>query len=251
MGHSHLKRPYGLEQIGFTSSPHISLIAVLIPFSLWEISLGVSSASSQSRSRSLFLSPPLSLTLRRMMASKLLKHTPDSEKSSSTRSLRTSSTGSSKVRCGVRFVLRHQTSTLIVTVATFVGTLSFTWLFRRASFCADTGAILAYHDAPQDISFDAMSQRTGIALQILKDPDVESLSSSSVSTLRIPIQLRAYPDQPQRRESRKDDHRIMRRLQPKLNQVEAFRPTCRHRRILRLRTASAVPVPSLCRRCFA
>jgi len=230
MGHSPLEAALmGSEQIGFTIvSLTISLIAVLIPLLFMGDIVGrLFREFAVTLSVTILVSAVVSLTLTPMMASKLLKHTPDSEKS---RFYKVSEDFFNwvieKYAGGVRFVLRHQTSTLIVTVATFVGTLFLYMVVQKGFFpVQDTGAILAITDAPQDISFDAMSQRQqALALQILKDPDVESLSSfigidatnTTLNSGRIQINLKD-------RESRKDDAiAIMRRLQPKLDQVEGI-----------------------------
>src|SRR4029079_288080 len=85
----------------------------------------------------------------------------------------------------------------------------------------DTGVILGISDAPQNISFQAMSQRQQqLAQEILKDPDVASLSSfigvdgtnPTLNTGRIQINLKSRDE---RSASATD---IIRRLAPKLEQ---------------------------------
>jgi multidrug efflux pump len=79
----------------------------------------------------------------------------------------------------LRYVLDHQTATLLVAI----GTLGLTvWLYiviPKGFFpVQDTGLIQGISEAPQSISFSAMAERQqALAAVILKDPDVESLSS--------------------------------------------------------------------------
>ena len=80
----------------------------------------------------------------------------------------------------LKVVLRHQTITLLVTVGTLVLTLFLYVIVAQAILSGpqDTGVILAIADAPQNISFKALADRQqALARVILKDPDVESLSS--------------------------------------------------------------------------
>src|SRR5581483_10931755 len=77
------------------------------------------------------------------------------------------------------WVLKAQTATLLVAVATVIGTVYLYFIIPKGFFpVQDTGVILGISEAPQNISFDAMAQRQ-LALNkvILTDPAVESLSS--------------------------------------------------------------------------
>ncbi len=127
----------------------------------------------------------------------------------------------------LRWVLTHQTATLIITVATLVFTIALFLFVPKGFFpVQDTGVILGISDAPQTISFDAMAQRQqALAQVILKDPGVDSLSSfigiDGVNTTpnsgRIQINLKPRS---QRKESASD---IIRRLQPELAKVAGIR----------------------------
>ena len=79
----------------------------------------------------------------------------------------------------LRWVLRHQTATLVVTVATLGLTFLLAYTVPKGFFpVQDTGVILGISEAPQSVSFDAMSTlQQQLARAILQDPDVESLSS--------------------------------------------------------------------------
>ena len=60
----------------------------------------------------------------------------------------------------VQFVLKHQTITLLVTVATLVGTIWLYIIVPKGFFpVQDTGVIIGISDARESISFAAMAQR--------------------------------------------------------------------------------------------
>jgi multidrug efflux pump len=76
-------------------------------------------------------------------------------------------------------VFRHQTLTLLVAVGTVVLTVALYVVIPKGFFpVQDTGLIQAVTEGPQSVSFAAMSERQrALAEAILKDPDVESLTS--------------------------------------------------------------------------
>ncbi len=219
----------GSEQIGFTIlSLTISLIAVLIPLLFMGDIVGrLFREFAVTLAVTILVSAVVSLTLTPMMAAKLLKHTPEDQKG---RFYKVSEDFFNwvidKYSVGVRWVLRHQTITLLVTLATFVLTFVLYTIVPKGFFpVQDTGVILAITDGPQDISFSAMSQRQqALANAILTDPDVDSLSSfigidatnNTLNSGRIQINLR---DREVRTASAEQ---VIRRLQPRLNQVEGI-----------------------------
>jgi multidrug efflux pump len=220
----------GSEQIGFTIlSLTISLIAVLIPLLFMGDIVGrLFREFAVTLSVTILVSAVVSLTLTPMMAAKLLKHTPEDQKG---RFYKVSEDFFNwviaKYAVGVRFVLRHQTITLFVTLGTFILTLYMYKVVPKGFFpVQDTGVILAITDAPQDISFPAMSQRQqALATAILQDPDVDSLSSfigidatnNTLNSGRIQINLKD-------KEERKDDaSQVIRNLQPRLDKVEGIK----------------------------
>ncbi len=79
----------------------------------------------------------------------------------------------------LNFVLRHQFVTLLIAIATLAGTIWLYIIVPKGFFpVQDTGVILGISEAPQTISFAAMSERQQtLAKVILRDPAVESLSS--------------------------------------------------------------------------
>src|SRR5262249_51259973 len=77
------------------------------------------------------------------------------------------------------WVLDRQTATLLVALGTFVLTAVLYVVIPKGFFpTQDTGLIQAITEAPETVSFKAMAERQqALAAVILKDPDVESLSS--------------------------------------------------------------------------
>ena len=79
----------------------------------------------------------------------------------------------------LKVVLRYQTITLLVAVATLVLTIFLYIIIPKGFFpVQDTGVIQGISQAPESISFEAMAkEQQELAEVILKDPAVESLSS--------------------------------------------------------------------------
>ncbi len=219
----------GSEQIGFTIvSLTVSLIAVLIPllfmgdivgrlFREFAITLAIT----------ILVSAVVSLTLTPMMCAKLLRHKPESQRGWFFRK-------SEAVFEGViawygrtlQWVLKHQPLTLAVTVGTLVVTILLFIAVPKGFFPPqDTGVILGVSEAPQTVSFTAMSKRQQeLGKVILKDPAVESLSSfigidgvnTTINSGRIQINLK---DRSARDATAAD---VIRRLQPKIEAVQGI-----------------------------
>jgi multidrug efflux pump len=219
----------GSEQIGFTIlSLTISLIAVLIPLLFMGDIVGrLFREFAVTLSVTILVSAVVSLTLTPMMCAKLLRHKPASQQSAFYhKSEQFFEYIIAKYAVGVRWVLRHQTLTLLVTLATFLLTIFLYIIVPKGFFpVQDTGVLLAITEAPQTISFQAMSTRQQqLARVILQDPDVESVSSfigidgtnSTLNSGRIQINLR---DREERSTSASD---VIRRLGPRLSQVEGI-----------------------------
>ena len=219
----------GAEQIGFTIvSLTVSLIAVLIPllfmgdivgrlFREFAVTLGVT----------ILVSAFVSLTLTPMMCARLLRHEDPTQQSKLYRaSERFFDRLIASYGRGLQFVLRHQTATLLVTLATLMLTIALFYFVPKGFFpVQDTGVILGVSEAPQTISFSAMSERQQALTKIIvKDPAVESLSSfigvdgtnMTPNSGRISINLKPLDD---RKISASD---VIRRLQPQLAQVEGI-----------------------------
>jgi multidrug efflux pump len=219
----------GSQQIGFTIlSLTVSLIAVLIPLLFMGDIVGrLFREFAVTLSVTILVSAFVSLTLTPMMAAKLLNHKPESEQNVFYRkSEELFQYVIAKYGKGVRWVLAHQTLTLLVTLATFVLTVYLYVIVPKGFFpVQDTGAILGITEGPQTISFNAMAVRQqALARIVLQDPDVESLSSfigvdgtnSTLNSGRIQINLK---DRESRSTSAVD---IIRRLQTQLAKVDGI-----------------------------
>ncbi|MCL2660755.1 MAG: multidrug efflux RND transporter permease subunit [Acidobacteriaceae bacterium] len=219
----------GSEQIGFTIvSLTVSLIAVLIPLLFMGDIVGrLFREFAVTLSVTILVSAVVSLTLTPMMSAKLLKHkTADQQNAFYRKSEAFFDSVIAKYAVGVKWVLRHQKLTLLVTLGTFILTVYLYIIVPKGFFpVQDTGVILGITDAPQTISFDEMSRRQqNLAREILKDPDVESISSfigidgtnTTLNSGRIQINLR---DREQRSSTATD---IIQRLGPQLARIEGI-----------------------------
>ncbi|MCS4259356.1 multidrug efflux pump [Pseudomonas protegens] len=173
----------GARQIGFTLiSLTLSLIAVLIPllfmadvvgrlFREFAITLAVA----------ILISLVVSLTLTPMMCARLLKREPKPEEQG--RFYRASGAWIDwlieSYGRKLQWVLKHQFLTLMVAIGTLGLTVFLYMVVPKGFFpVQDTGVIQGISEAPQSVSFAAMSQRQqDLAKIILQDPAVESLSS--------------------------------------------------------------------------
>jgi multidrug efflux pump len=172
----------GSEQIGFTIiSLTVSLIAVLIPllfmgdvvgrlFREFAITLAVT----------ILISAVVALTLVPMACALLLK--PAHEERPNWFQRKNQEWFDAIIErygTALRFVLDHQTSTLVVAVMTLVVTAALYIVIPKGFFpVEDTGLIQGITEAGQSVSFAGMSDRQrALADIILKDPDVDSLSS--------------------------------------------------------------------------
>ncbi|MDR0587644.1 MAG: MdtB/MuxB family multidrug efflux RND transporter permease subunit [Burkholderiales bacterium] len=220
----------GAQQIGFTIiSLTFSLVAVLIPllfmgdvvgrlFREFAITLAVA----------IMISMVVSLTLTPMMCAKLLRVTP---KEKQNRAFRISEQAFNSVinlyARALRFVLNHQIATLMVAAGTFALTVALYIAIPKGFFpVQDTGLIQGISEAPQTISFSAMSQRQqALVSALLTDPDVESVSSfigvdgvnPTLNNGRVQINLRPLKSRLARAPE------IAKRLQEKVDRVSGIR----------------------------
>jgi multidrug efflux pump len=172
----------GSEQIGFTIvSLTVSLIAVLIPLLFMGDVVGrLFREFAVTLSVTILVSAVVSLTLTPMMCSQLLRHQPNAERGWFYRYTERGLEKSIEYYAVIlRWVLRHQTGTLIVTVGTLVLTLFLYVIVPKGFFpVEDTGVLLGISEASATISFSAMAERQqALTKVILADPDVQSLSS--------------------------------------------------------------------------
>jgi multidrug efflux pump len=219
----------GAEQIGFTIiSLTFSLIAVLIPllfmgdivgrlFREFAITLAVA----------ILISAVVSLTLTPMMCARLLRHVPEAEQGWFYRS---SGAFFDRIiaRYGVmlNWVLDRQRATLLVAFATLALTVLLYVFVPKGFFpVQDTGVIQGITEAPQSVSFAAMSERQqALAEIVLQDPAVASLSSfigvdgtnATLNSGRMLINLKPKSARDA------DAAGVARRLQAKLAQVQGI-----------------------------
>ncbi|WP_374365680.1 MdtB/MuxB family multidrug efflux RND transporter permease subunit [Stutzerimonas sp.] len=166
----------GAKQIGFTLiSLTFSLIAVLIPLLFMQDVVGrLFREFAITLVVAILISLVVSLTLTPMMCAKLLK--PQTAVEAKPDWVERLIGGYSR---WLTWVLRHQTLTLLVAVATLGLTVVLYLAVPKGFFpVQDTGVIQGISEAPQSISFRAMSERQqALARVILADPAVDSLSS--------------------------------------------------------------------------
>ena len=202
----------GSEQIGFTIvSLTVSLIAVLIPLLfMGDIVCRLFREFAVTLAVTILVSAFVSLTLTPMMCAKLLRHQKKEEEGWFYR--KSEEAFNSVIAFygrTLQFVLRYRTTTLVVTVATLVGTILLYVYVPKGFFpVQDTGVILGVQQALADV--------------LLRDPAVESLSSfigvdgtnTTLNSGRIQINLKPLA---QRKINASD---VIRRLQPELAKVD-------------------------------
>ncbi len=172
----------GSAQIGFTIiSLTVSLIAVLIPLLFMGDVVGrLFREFAITLSVTILISAVVSLTLVPMACAKLLKPSTSTTENGLQRLLRQSLDGLVNAYGRILgWMLDRQAFVLVVALATFVLTAGLYIVIPKGFFpTQDTSVIQAITEAPQSISYKAMSERQQqLANIILKDPDVVSLSS--------------------------------------------------------------------------
>jgi len=217
----------GSAEIGFTIvSLTVSLIAVLIPLLFMADIVGrLFREFAVTLAVTIMFSAFVSLTLTPMMAARILKHHPESEQG---KLYRWSEWCFEKTIEGygrmVRVVLRHQPLTLMVAIGTLGLTIYLYDVVPKGFFpVQDTGSVLGISQAPETVSFPAMSSRQQQLVQVIRqDPAVENLTSfigadgvnTPMNSGRIQIPLKPLE---QRQDVSAVD--VIRRLEPKLQQV--------------------------------
>ncbi len=219
----------GAGQIGFTIvSLTVSLIAVLIPLLFMGDIVGrLFREFAVTLAVTILVSAGVSLTLTPMMCAKILKPKQAGKGSWFYHATEDFYNGviASYGRT-LKFVLRHQTTTLLVTVSTLIATLLLYVYVPKGFFpVQDTGVIMGISEAPENISFAAMSQKQQeLASVILKNGNVDSLASfigvdgTNVTPNSGRIQVNLKPRN-QRKETASE---IIRDLQPELAKVEGI-----------------------------
>ncbi|HTH35996.1 MAG TPA: MdtB/MuxB family multidrug efflux RND transporter permease subunit [Xanthobacteraceae bacterium] len=172
----------GSEQIGFTIiSLTISLIAVLIPLLFMGAVVGrLFHEFAITLAVTIVISAVVSLTLVPMMCARLIRHHPDAERSwFDINAERAFNALIAQYGRALNWVLDRQPLTLLVAVLTLALTIVLYVAIPKGFFpVQDTGLIQAITQASQSISYQAMVDLQGkLADAILRDPDVESLTS--------------------------------------------------------------------------
>jgi multidrug efflux pump len=172
----------GADQIGFTIiSLTISLIAVLIPLLFMGDVVGrLFREFAVTLSITILISAFVSLTLTPMMSARLLRHTPVAEQNAFYRW--TEERFKRIIEAygrSLRWVLQYETPTLLVAAALLCLTIYQYIEIPKGFFpTQDTGTLQGVTQAPESISFAAMSHKQQqLSEEILKDPAVQSLSS--------------------------------------------------------------------------
>ncbi len=220
----------GAEQIGFTIlSLTVSLIAVLIPLLfMGDVAGRLFREFAVTLAVTIVISAVVSLTLTPMMCARTLRHEPAEQQ---TRLYRASERAFQRMIAfygrTLKFVLRYQSTVLLVALGTLVLTVILYIVTPKGFFpVQDTGVIQGISQAPETISFPAMAeQHQELAKVILADPAVESLTSfigadgtnTTLNSGRFSINLKPLS---QRHLSASD---VIRRLQTKLQKVEGIK----------------------------
>jgi multidrug efflux pump len=219
----------GSEQIGFTiMSLTVSLIAVLIPLLFMSDVVGrLFREFAITLAVTILVSALVSLTLTPMMCSRILQ---DKATANQTRFYYWSEKVFNAIIAAygraLTVILRHRFATLIVTISTFVATVLLFIVVPKGFFpVQDTGVVLGITEAPQNVSFSAMSRlQQQIVDVVLKDPSVDNVSSfigvdgtnTTLNSGRIQITLKPLED---RKQSATD---VIQRLQGEVNKVKGI-----------------------------
>jgi multidrug efflux pump len=197
----------GSAQIGFTIiSLTISLIAVLIPLLFMGDVVGrLFHEFSITLAVTIVISAVVSLTLVPMMCAKLIRHHPERDRSAfDLKAEQVFDAIIARYGRALNWVLDRQPATLAVALLTLAVTVLLYVVIPKGFFpVQDTGMIQAITEASQSVSYDAMSTlQNQLAEAVLKDPDVESLSSfvgvdgtnETLNTGRFLITLKPHDD---------------------------------------------------------
>jgi multidrug efflux pump len=220
----------GAGQIGFTIlSLTISLIAVLIPLLFMGGVIGrLFSEFAVTLAVTIVLSAVVSLTVVPMMCARILRAQAERHPSRFERISEGlfNKTLDSYER-GLRWVLDHQTLTLVVAVITVVLTGLLYVVIPKGLFpVQDVGVIQGISVADNSVSYQAMVRRqSALAEEILKDPDVVSLTSyvgidginNTLNNGRFLINLKPHDDRSETAEE------IARRIQQSVAKVSGIR----------------------------
>jgi multidrug efflux pump len=219
----------GAEEIGFTIlSLSVSLIAVLIPLLFMGDVVGrLFREFAVTLAVTIVISAVVSLTLTPMMSARILRRQVKEQQGRIYKATERAFDGMiAFYGRTLKFVLRFQTITLLVAVATLVLTVFLYIIIPKGFFpLQDTGVIQGISQAPPAIGSKAMAEKQlELTKAVLSDPAVESISSfigadgtnTTLNSGRMSINLKPLD---QRKISASD---LIRRLNAKVNQVEGI-----------------------------
>ena len=217
----------GSGEIGFTvMAITFSLIAVFIPLFLMSGYVGLLFREfAVAVSVALVLSLIISRTLTPMMCAYLLK--PESKEHGWL--YRASERGFDGLlhayEAGLKIVLRHRFTTLLVMLGTIALTAYLYVIIPKGFFPQqDTGLIIAQSEAAQDISFPAMQERQQALLDaLMRDPAVATIGSAvgaggglyTINDGRVFIQLKPH-------DQRDSIDQVMARLRTNLAKIQGI-----------------------------
>jgi hydrophobe/amphiphile efflux-1 (HAE1) family protein len=217
----------GARQIGFTViSMSTSLVAVFIPLLFMGGLIGrLFHEFAVTLSIAILVSGVISLTLTPMLCSRFLRT--ESSYGQAGLLYRVSEGAFNLIldryERGLKWVLRHQNSMVLVALVTLVATLWLYAIVPKGFFPQqDTGLVIGTTEAAQDISFPAMAAlQSQVARIVLDDPAVATLGSfigaaqgnSTVNNGRMFITLKP------RSERKVSAEQVINRLRPKLAEV--------------------------------
>jgi multidrug efflux pump len=228
------KKPFdaaleGAKQIGFTIvSLTVSLVAVLIPLLFMSGLVGrLFREFAVTLAIAIGISALLSLTLTAMMSAWILKPHEEQHPIFIVKWFERGFTGlTSFYDRTLQVVLRHQKTTLLITLATVATTVVLALHVPKGFFpVEDTGLITGVSAAAPDVSFPRMMElQQKVAGALLSDPDVASVSSSigadgtnaTTNSGRFQIALKPHDE----RDASVTE--IIERLGPKLAEVEGI-----------------------------
>ena len=173
----------GAKEIGFTIvSLTVSLVAVLIPLLFMGGLIGrIFREFAVTLSAAITISALVSLTLTPMMAAHLLGHQdPHARKNAFLRACDAAFEGMLSVyRVSLQWVLRHRTTTLLVTLLTALATGALAYAIPKGLFpTQDTGLVQGVTRAAPDVSFARMSAlQQALCERLVRDPAVASVAS--------------------------------------------------------------------------
>jgi multidrug efflux pump len=219
----------GAGEIGFTIlSLSVSLIAVLIPLLFMGDVVGrLFREFAVTLAVTIVLSAVVSLTLTPMMSARILRHQPKEQQGRIYQASERAFEGMiAFYGRTLKFVLRFQTITLLVAVATLGLTVYLYIIIPKGFFpIQDTGVIQGISQAPPAIGSAAMAEKQQeLTKAVLSDPAVLSVSSfigadgtnTTMNSGRMSINLKPID---QRKISASN---LIRRLNSKVNQVQGI-----------------------------